>query len=759
MVTRQLSPEVVSLIHHVSLNESGWWKKATSQVVLGVLWKKSTPIGREELQADLLRELGHTISEPSLTAQLQTLTAQGAIIEAQDGKLRLGEATRRALVAANQLTIAERDECLMSFTASCKNHVEALDPDMVWDYFRKGLASTVRLAGANLYHLLGDGNLERGKDWLTAFFKNFDIAHREGLRKVVADFFAPGNQPCRNQVLRMMSAQFFAEASQLNDATIKALEGDKKKRVIRIVLDTNFIFSVLDLHDNPSDGSALSLIALAAQAKRYLDIKFYVLPATIDEAQHVLADQLRAVERIRTTGSMARAALTQALSGIARRYFSAAAASNGLSPGEYFKPYIEDLRTILIDKGIAVLEAHPSVYNQRQDVVDDVLVEQEWEDQNIPEHRRKSYETLLHDVVLWHAVSDRRSSYIDSPFEIEYWAVSIDWRLVGFDRKKRDTGANKLPVVLHPSSLVQLIQFWVPRSVEMDASLVDSLSLPLYFQSFDIEDERATIKVLEAISRYENQSDISEATITKILANQALRARLRESTAANDVVFELVREEILAEHRLTVEKLGAAESSIQVLSADLVAERKKREEVDQSLVTAAENLDSIKNSIAGVANEKIALSEKLGEVSDKVEIAEEKIRELAGTNSKIEGELMKARFVNRFILGPMLVSVVFGALIFLGGESIGLAGFRRVMAAGLAFSLPVLITCWAIRIFPSLWSGLESWWLPKAMKFAGWASLGLVFLTLEAVFQGHIYDIFKELAGSDAPTAVQTNGK
>jgi hypothetical protein len=759
MVTRQLSPEIVSLIHHVSLNESGWWKKATSQVVLGVLWKRNTPISRQVFQSDILKELGHNISEETLAAQLQSLTAQGAIVEAPDGTIRLAEATRRTLHAANQSTIAERDECLASFTSSCNKHVEGLDPEKVWDSFRKGLATTVRLSGANLYHLLGDGNLERDKDWLTAFFKDFDIAHREGLRKVAADFFAPGNQPCRNQVLRMMSAQFFAEASQLNDATIKALEGDKKKRVIRVVLDTNFVFSVLDLHDNPSDGSALSLIALAGQAKRYLDIKFFVLPSTIDEAQHVLADQLRAVERIRTTGAMARAALTQALSGIARRYFSAAAASNGLSPVEYFKPYVEDLRTILIDKGIAVLEAHSAIYNQRQDVVDDVLIEHDWEERNIPEHRRKSYETLLHDVVLWHSVCDRRSSYVDSPFEVEYWAVSIDWRLIGFDRKKRELGVNKLPVVLHPNSLVQLVQFWVPRSAEMDASLIDSLSLPLYFQSFDIEDERATIKVLEAISRYENQADISEATITKILANQALRARLRESTSANDVVFELVRDEILAEHRLTIEKLGAAESSIQTLNIDLAAERKMREEADRNFAAAAERLDTIKNSASIVTLEKNTLSKELDAAAQKAAIAEGQVRDLAGTKTKIQTELMKSRFVNRFVFLPLLLAVVLVAVVVANAGSLNLAGYRRVMAAGLAFFVPVLISCWLIRLLPSLWAGLETWWLPKTMKRAGWASLGLVLLTMEAVFQGYVYDQFKEFRGSDASTEVQTNGK
>ena len=251
MATRQLSPEIVSLIHHVSLNETGWWKKATSQVVLGVLWKRNEPIDRNGLHSDLFKELGHGIAEETLTAQLQLLTAQGAIIESQDGAIRLAEATKRTLHAANQATLAEREECLKSFKSSCSTHIESLDPDVVWESFRKGLATTVRLAGANLYHLLGDGNLERDKDWLSAFFNNFDIAHREGLRQVAADFFAPSNQPCRNQVLRMMSAQFFAEASQLSDTTIKALEGEKRSELFESFLIQTSFFQFLIFTTTP----------------------------------------------------------------------------------------------------------------------------------------------------------------------------------------------------------------------------------------------------------------------------------------------------------------------------------------------------------------------------------------------------------------------------------------------------------------------------------------------------------------------------
>src|SRR5690606_5988133 len=39
MAKRTLPPEVVSLIHHVELNENGWWKKAVGQIVKGLLLK------------------------------------------------------------------------------------------------------------------------------------------------------------------------------------------------------------------------------------------------------------------------------------------------------------------------------------------------------------------------------------------------------------------------------------------------------------------------------------------------------------------------------------------------------------------------------------------------------------------------------------------------------------------------------------------------------------------------------------------------
>ena len=215
--------------------------------------------------------------------------------------------------------------------------------------------------------------------------------------------------------------------------------------------------------------------------------------------------------------------------------------------------------------------------------MDDAPDEQRREEAKLPEQRRKGYETLLHDAVLWHAVMNRRSANVDSPFDVEFWAVSIDWHLISFDRKKCASIMSRMPVVLHPSTLVQLVQFWVLRSTALEESRVNSLRLPIFFQSFDPDDERATVKALEALSRYKDIGDLPEQTLKKILTNQALRGKLRDADASNDETIALIRDELLTEHREALSELETVRGDLHGAKDSLQAERLIREQSEAEL--------------------------------------------------------------------------------------------------------------------------------------------------------------------------------
>lgn len=468
MAKRDLSPEIVSLIHHVELNQSGWWKKAAGQVIKGVLWKINKPLTMVEIRTQIKREIGMDISDAVLEKQIGDLLSVQEMQKLNGDVFKLSEQTFSVLSHAHDVAVKEQEACKDFFILSISQLCPSLDAQDVWNKFSKALLNAVRVVGANTYHLLANGKLEQESDWLPKFMGQFADDQRDGLRNVLVKFFSPNNQVCRAQILRLMAAHFFAEATQLNQATIDAIDAKRSKRTIRLLLDTNFVFSILGLHDNPANDSALSLLEIAKENSKFIDIKLNVLPQTVEETQAAIAAQLHQIENIRYSSAMFSAARQAHLPSIAASYFAAAQKSNGISAQEFLRPYIEDLKTILKSKGIDVIDAQPGVYHQRQDVIDDINDELDQEKSRRGD-QQKSYETIRHDVVLWHVVNDRRKGSEESPLDIETWAVSLDWRLIKFDQRKQGKDGARPPIVLYPTNLIQLIQFWIPRSEELES--------------------------------------------------------------------------------------------------------------------------------------------------------------------------------------------------------------------------------------------------------------------------------------------------
>jgi hypothetical protein len=739
LTVKHLSPELVSLIHHVELNQSGWWKKAVGQVIKGVLWKEKKPLTIVELKVALRRDVGISLPDDVLDKQLEILATQHSVVVLPGPNFKLTEREMQGLTDSRQKALGEQEECKVSFLSACLINCPTLKGPLIWEQFQRTLLNAIQVTGANLFHLLADGNLEREIDWVAAFLSRFNTEQHEGLRRVLSAFFALSNHACRNQVLRLLTAHFFAEASQLRPETLAVIEGKRTKRTIKIVLDTNIVFSVLKLHDNPGDDSALSLVDIAQHTGRNLEIKLYVLPATLEEAKRTLGYQMDLVDRIRTTQAMARAAVRQPLPSIVKKFFAAAALSPGLSASSFFQPYIDDLQTILRGKGIETLEAHPAIYNQRQDVVDDVLDEMRREEHDVPESKRKGYETHLHDAVLWHAVNDRRSQLADSPFDVEYWAVSIDWRLIAFDRTKREGSESKMPVVLHPSNLVQLVQFWVPRTQELEDSLVDSLRLPLFFQSFDPEDERATVQVLRAISRFENVGDLPEETVTSILANQALRRRLSDSDASNDEILALVKEELFSEHKAVLIALEQTKGHLSTVVVSLADERASREQSEKALESTNRQLTEAQQKVEA-AEQKAATAEQRRLVKEQELLRSEQ----EAASSQIS--LVRLLYGLLAVVIPSVVGAGLGAAAYftIGGIAKSI-GSMPIWAAAVSIGLAPLVIAFVFSSFYTRqYPSLQSWWLTCAIDWVGKKAIAApVTLAAAAVFQGGVWDWVK----------------
>lgn len=737
MKNRILPPEVVSLIHHVELNRTGWWRKAVGQVVRGLLWKVGKPVSPVEIQDAFRAELGFTVPLETIEKQLASLQTTHVVSPFPPGRHKLTEKASAEFKASMDRAEDEVTASKTLFVNAVAEKCPDLEAEYVWHQFSAVLTQAVQVIGANTFHLLADGRLERESDWLGDFLEHFP-EHQDPLRLVLATFFAPENKSCRSLILRLMSAHFFAEAAQLPESTIASIEAKRKQRTLRVVLDTNFVFSILGLHDHPADEAVTSLLDIARSNHRYLDVRFFVLPHTLEEAKRSLIAKQHEVENVRVTRAIYRASRQSPVSSIAAKYFAVAQNNSTLTATEYFRPYIEDLRTILQEKGINVLDAPAAIWNTNQQVIDD-LNDELAREQSYPEAKRKGYEVLLHDMVLWHVVQSRRGSETVSPLDADWWVVSIDWRFIGFDQRKRHALSQEVPVVLYPTHLVQLLQFWMPRSDDLDKSLVDSLRLPLFFHQFDPDDERATIKILEVLSRYENADDLADSTVQRILANQALRTRIKEADEDNENVVQLVREELIEENKRTQEMLAKANQALGMTTA--AAEHVMTQyEAERTARVAAET------SVDALAAQLKAQQALTAKSTTDLAVQAEETNKLKGIVDRLQAQVSRRSFVTMKLGLPALLAACLAYGVWFFWPSLVSDGsvVRRLVATAGVGILAIAGVLWLAARHVDRSPDLSEWWLGRVIRgvYRWIFALGAV---LSGVVPNALWDGFKKL--------------
>lgn len=731
MGKRDLGGEIVSLVHHVELNDSGWYKKANARITIGIAVSIGGVASRQEL-VDALLKIGLEDAVSWIDQQIEHLLSQKIFVRTQDGRFKVSEEARSRFDEESREANREADECRALFIELCQAECPKLDAGKAWTLFSLALSRAISSSGANTFKMLQGRDMFYAADWIKVFIKQFDEAHWQGLDAVISSFFKSDSAACRAQILRYMSASLYQEARRVTPAVLQKLtSGTKKRKVIRIILDTNFVFSVLELHDNPANEAASALVRLAEQRNDFLEVKLYVLPGTINEAVETLVIQKEKVERIRTTQAMVNAAVRAPLSSITERFFAEAKKSPGLTAEAFFGPYIHGLKEILGARSIKTLEASPAVYNQRQDVVDD-LADERKRQENLPEQRRKPYATLLHDVVFWHVIQDRRQVAVTSPLDVEYWGVTVDWRLIAFDKRKREALSLNMPSVLFPTNLVQLLQFWLPRNEDLERSLVDSLGISAFLRSFDAEDERATIRILQSLSRYAELEDLPEAVIAPILANQALRARIREGDLEDSALLEMINQELIAEVVAAREKSIGLEAKLGQASLLEESLSKQAQDLKDQLLIETSAKQAALQDLVRVEGEALKVGERLAVVEAALEAAAQSLQIKRGK------QIVLAAYAAVFFF-----ALAAGAAVYkLSSDHWSSVGLPSALATFFGSFYLLAILTEAILRRQNL---VADWGFHKVAIAIRRATGGLLAISLIGIYQGSIYEYVKAL--------------
>lgn len=144
---------------------------------------------------------------------------------------------------------------------------------------------------------------------------------------------------------------------------------------------------------------------------------------------------------------------------------------------------------------------------------------------------------------------------------------------------------------------------------------MDSLG-PLLPHVFDRDAEAVTLKILRTISRYENADDLSEAAVSKILLDDAVRGRIG---AAKDI-----------------------EEEIEIVDSALVAENKRLEEEAEALRAKKMQLaDEVSDREAVIGELKETIDElKQARATDKQELGK-RLEQEAAAREEVEARLLE----------------------------------------------------------------------------------------------------------------------
>ncbi|WP_156526625.1 hypothetical protein [Cupriavidus gilardii] len=667
----KLTKELVSLVHYVELNESGWVQKTLLKIILAVLRAhKGGAVTRRELRDKVKSATAHDFGAPAIDRAVFQLLSDKKLLENPKMHYQLRQEAIREIDEAMASTSAEETAARARFEGLIREAASDVDAAALWTRFENEyLYPLISKSGANTLNLISGSATELPTDGLGPVMETVPANVREQVTRAVVKFLDPNNQQTRQFILKRVAATFFVGAVSLDNSTIDALDRKRtRKSFIKLFLDTNTLFSVLSLHENDEDDSVQSLMALNRNPNSPIQLKLFVFPQTIEEATRVLHAAMNHLGANAMPTNVARVGMNSNVSGVYGRYFQAAAKSTtGLSPREYFEPYVSGMVRILKARNIEIIDRSLLVSTLDPEFLEDVQTMEEHEAKK-PEERRKNYEAIKHDVYIWHCVERARPAGLASPLDASDWFVTLDKRLMGFDAFKRGGKTNYVPVCIDPSSFIQYAQFWTPRSADFEKALFGSLRLPLLFKDFDTDTEDVTVAILRRMATFEEVHTFSPAELQTILLDKAVRSRFKHAHSSEEEI-QIIRDELLAAHGNTVQRVQQLETEVHqkdVLVGKHAQEaeslRAQRVVLEAQTILASKERDLAEGRVKEADDKVAALERELAAVNAEKSVTNRKLLALQAKEKEAAERRERNWTALRFVLIFGLVPGVFVAL-------------------------------------------------------------------------------------------------
>lgn len=542
-----------------------------------------------------------------------------------------------------------------------------LQPEQFWSALKRYLSRAFRRHGLQAISLL-DPNVDSTPEYSESlsFLLNdllddvFEPDMRQSARDAIACFFAKiGQSPDRSAyILQLADGSFNYFSLVIAPDVADQLRNELND--LTLFLDTNFLFSILDLHESQFIQVSNKLIAAIKKHGFPFNLRYH--EATIDETIGTIYHFGDILRSRHWSQAISRAAIrSNKISGIELKYHHKNAETS-IDVDVFLKPY-EHADELLKKKGILIYKQTGNRLQERSDLIYDYSVFLK------SKKKVKGYEAINHDATVLDTVRQLRSNSRSS-LEAKALLLTCDYFLYKFDWEKSRANGGMACTVL-PNTFWQILRPYIPPDVDFDKAFAETFSLP-EFRTISSGTAKAASKMLSILASYK---DLPEDTAAKMLSNDLLLDRLK-ATESDEQANEYVESALAEENASLLEERAAlarqlekekveredTEKKLEASRKKMLEEQRERHEIEktgiaqvveekQKEVTAMEAAVLKERTLAAVATDE-ALREKNARVT-----AEERAQGAVTAKADAEKTANRFKALTGTLVGVILIVV------------------------------------------------------------------------------------------------------
>lgn len=424
------------------------------------------------------------------------------------------------------------------------------DLEELWKLLNLYLSSIFEKNGIQTLNFLNPSIVNDDLDYrsnsnvlITTFKSSNEKLSLELYQETVNIFIQNADEIRAKYISQLADATFTSFALISDDETKKFLNG--KFSEVKLFLDTNFIFGILDLHKNNEDSSAKEIIE--ELKKNNLPFKLIYHPETLNEFKRTFDSKSLLLKETKWTKEISKIALEiNQLSPIEELYHKQNI-NNEIDPKLFLQKY-DQVDKILSSLGLIEYQPRWQSDEDKYEIERDVEEFQSFYEKN-KNRKHKSFYNFKHDIVVLREVrslNPKKTKFLDS----KAFFLSSDYILGKFEKQyyKSDWEINFL---VNPSVFLQLIRPFIENDYESNKKFIDTFSIS-DFRSFDIDYSTTTSKTLQILN--DNYYDASYELKVKILRDQVLLDKLEKAESAYDQKISLIDSYIVIENSKLVDE-------------------------------------------------------------------------------------------------------------------------------------------------------------------------------------------------------------